>query len=170
MKYLDAYAVLVHTDSLSAIQNNALSKFLVKIPGLEKKSYGDIDLYVLGEKSVALSDGAFLIRNDGWEHVGYDAKRLSTFAEIPHEAHLTLVNTGAIPIPIILSFVIPPESHRDLALRLGTTNEIIGRRVGGRMMYPLSLASGEMKISIQNKNTNKLIIQDPRLIYEHTRF
>ncbi len=144
MRYLDAYAVLVHTDSLTSTQQRALSSLLTAIPDVTKKSFGDIDLYVLGEKSVALSDGAFLIRNDGWEHVGYDAKRSSVFAEVPTKATVTIINTNTYPIMVRLEYVLAPESSGELLAEQSFVIE-----------------PGERNITFTHIGDGKSIIQNP---------
>lgn len=144
MKYIDAYAVLVHTDSVTATQHQAIALLLDAIPDSTKKSFGDAELYIFGAKSVSKSDGVFLIRNYGFENIGYDAKRQSTFAEIPTEASLTIVNMNSFPVRVELLYVIAPES----------TGELVSEKV-------FEVKMGTQEVKFVHYGDGKSIIQNP---------
>lgn len=149
MNYIDAYAVLVHTDSLTSSQQRALFSLLDKIPDVTKQSFPDIGLYIFGEKSRALSDGVFLIRNDGWENVGYDPKKKSVFAEIPHEAHLTIINMNKYPVIVTLEYAVAPQSSGILQAE----NNFV-------------VKPGEYEVTFKHAGEGKTIIQNPKIRVE----
>lgn len=148
MEYLDAYTILVHTDSLSTLQNNALSNFLSRIPGLQKISYSDIDLYTLTQdKSLLESDGVLFIRGNGWENIGYDPKRNSTFGEISNSAYATIVNLNPYSLRIELQYKLAPKTQGEL-----------------QTQKTLIVEPGERNIVFTHTGPGKSIIQNPSLI------
>ncbi len=143
MKYMDAYAILVHTDSLSVTQKEAVASLLDINISFAKQSFGDTDLYVLNAQD-AKSDGVFLIRNTGFEHVGFDPKRQSVFAEIQNTATVTFVNTSKNSARVKIQYTVPPESQ-------------------GHIVLPDSfdIQPGETTVTLRNEGSGTAIIQNP---------
>ncbi|HLC49512.1 MAG TPA: hypothetical protein VJI96_03985 [Candidatus Andersenbacteria bacterium] len=146
MKYLDARAIIIHTDSLSSLQNAAIEGFFEKNSGFVKRSFEDAILYVLDTARGIQTDGVFLIRGKGWEHVGYDPKKQSVFGEISQEAKVTLVNINSYPVSIVLQYSLAPGSEGSLK----ATNELV-------------LQPGEREILFTHAGNGKSVIQNPVL-------
>ncbi len=145
MKYLNAYAVVVHTDSLSSVQKNAVANFLIALPAFSRQSFGDVDLYTLNPNAVS-SDGVFIARGKGWENVGYDPKRGSVFAEVPTEATLTIVNTNSYPVTVTLLYTMAPES----------TGDLLAEKV-------ITVDPGQREVKFTHTGDGKSIIQNPSI-------
>ena len=164
MQWLDAYAVIIHTDSLSKTQNDALSNLFEKSEGFTRELFGDADLYILNPDTAIKSDGVFLMRGDGWEHVGYDPKRSSVFAEIPGEASLILINITGKERAISLSFEQQGDASAPV-LRTGS-QEIPSRIEQGKIVYEVILHGMEINFVFTNTDSGNAIIQNPELRVE----
>lgn len=161
MQSLDAYAVIVHTDSLSKTQNDAIHELFAQSDGFTKQPFQDADLYILDSDAADTSDGVFLMRGDGWEHVGYDPKRSSVFAEIPSEASLVLVNITGEERAISLSF----EQQAGASAPVLSTGgqEIPSRTERGRIVYEAVLHEMETNVVFTNTDSGNAVIQNPEL-------
>lgn len=160
MKWLDAAAIIVHTDSLSPVQQQAISRFLTAIPALTKRSFGDADLYVLNPPKVS-SDGVFLTRGEGWENIGYDPKRDSVFAEIPKQASITVINTNIFPTPIRISFSVPPEGHANIQLRDAQGIHNFVQNESMKFTTVVFIGPGATELTLVNTGGDTAIIQNP---------
>ncbi len=143
MKYLNAYAVVVHTDSLSSVQKNAVANLFTTVPAFSRQSFGDVDVYTLNH-SEASSDGVFVIRDEGWEDVGYDPKRESVFAEVPTEATVTIMNINSYPVTVTLAYTMAPESMGELQAEKNITVD-----------------PGQREVKFRHVGNGKSIIQNP---------
>ncbi len=161
MAWLDAHAVIVHTDSLSNAQNDALRTLFAQSTGFTKESFGDADVYILNH-AAAGSDGVFLMRGDGWEHVGYDPKRDSVFGEIPSEAYLTIVNVGEDNTAVALLFDAPPSGSPLPVLRAGG-QDIPVRQENGKVVYEFLLYQKETNLMLINTGSKNTIVKNPLL-------
>jgi hypothetical protein len=163
MKYLDAQAIVVHTDSLSATQNTAIHNFLQKNPGFTEQPFDDALLYTLNHSKSSQTDGVFVVRGDGWENIGYDPKRQSVFGEIPEHASLSAVNVLDHPVSLRLSFTVPNNSPNSIAIRdeFGTVLQIA--QVGETVAYMTTVEPGVTQFSFSHIDTGKAIIQNPKL-------
>ncbi|HSX24379.1 MAG TPA: hypothetical protein VLG69_00205 [Candidatus Andersenbacteria bacterium] len=161
MQWLNTDAILVHTDSLSPTQVAAVENFLATIPILEKESFGDADLYIRNQNIKAKTDGVFLIRGDGFENVGYDPKRLSTFAEIRTQATISLINILQSAVQIDLSYTVPGESADSLILQDQNGNTIPRTNQTDRPHYKITLQPGQTNFTFINKDTDTAIMQNP---------
>lgn len=162
MKYLDAHAIIVHSDSLSAVQNTAITSLLERIPGYTKKSFGDALLYTFTTPSTS-SDGIFAVRGEGWENIGYDPKRESVFAEVPQKASLSIINVRNTPVSIKLSFLVSPDSSNGIAIRDESYNILQSTEAGSIFTYSLSLQPGVATFAFTPTGDTKAIIQNPQL-------
>ena len=156
MKYLDTYAVLVHTDSLTEKQHQGISSVLNATAGITKQSFSDADLYTLNPNTIS-SDGVFLSRGEGWENVGYDPKKNSVFAEVPNKATVIIYNMNTYPVTVTLEYALAPESTGEL-----TAEKIITVNPGKREVT--FMHAGEGKSIIQNPKFTAIPLQPtPRL-------
>ncbi len=146
MKYLNAYAIIVHTDSLSSLQNTALNDFLGKNTAFTKQSFGDALLYSFDPAKSPSTDGVFLVRGEGWENIGYDPKRTSVFAEIPHEATVRIINTKQYPVTVTLDYTLAPESEGELQAE-----------------KTIMVQPGEHEVVFKHLGAGKTIVQNPKM-------
>jgi hypothetical protein len=156
MNHLDARAILVHTDSLSDTQFRALDTFFSGMPSFSKTSFSDAQLYIF-DPARATSDGVFLIRGDGFEHVGYDPKRQSVFAQVPSVAHVRIVNTNDRPVSVHLTYPLAPESTSRVIVK-----DAQGREITGSIL----LSPGSTDVTFTVVGDTPAILQNPQLIYE----
>jgi len=101
-RYLDVRTVLVHVDSLSTVQMQAVTTFFEGTLGVAPVVIDDVLVYELDP--LPSGDGVFATRDAGWEHVGYDPARNSVFAEVSVEARLRLYNIRADVLPVTLQW------------------------------------------------------------------
>ncbi|MEO6077668.1 MAG: hypothetical protein ABIP54_02685 [Candidatus Andersenbacteria bacterium] len=153
MAYLNTDAILIHTDSISDNQKNAVEGFLDSMPAFTKQSFGDADVYTL-QKNSSKTDGVFLIRGDGFENVGYDPKRLSTFAEVPHKATVEVVNMNNSLVTIKLEFSLAQESQGELTMMYD--NSLVVNKA-------LVLHPGVITVTLEHNGSGKAILQNPAL-------
>lgn len=163
MKWLDIHAILIHTDSISASQKGVLESFLESMKVFSKTSYGDADLYTLKPDASYKTDGVLLVRGDGFEHIGYDPKRKSTFAEIPTSAAITLINVTQNSLPIELSLVVPNESPSDVAIQDTTGTTLNKIDTGTERIFSMQLKPGETILRILSMGQDRAILQNPVL-------
>ncbi len=156
MTWLDASAILLHTDSISPSQKNAVERFLDDQNIFSKTSFGDADVYIRNTHTSRNTDGVFLVRGDGFENVGYDPKRLATFAEVPREATVTLVNITNKPVRVELSYSTPSESQDSLILR-DNHGDILDKA-------NITVQPGQMNVIFKNTGNAKAIIANPVMI------
>ncbi len=114
MKYLNTYAIIIHTDSLSDVQNTAVREFLERDTGFVSTSYEDAVLVTLDPQNTSRTDGVFLVRKNGWEHVCRDKQVNSVFAEVSSHASVSVINTNSYPVAIELQYELTPESQGEL--------------------------------------------------------
>ncbi|MCE9642711.1 MAG: hypothetical protein K8Q97_00140 [Candidatus Andersenbacteria bacterium] len=153
MTWLDTSAILLHTDSISSTQKNAVEKFLDDQNIFSKTSFGDADVYIRNTNMQTKADGVFLIRGDGFENVGYDPKRLATFAEIPNAATAILVNVSKKPVHVELSYTVPDESQDSLILQDEHGNMLDKKNI---IVQP-----GQLSVVFKNTGNTKAIIANP---------
>ncbi|MEK7500387.1 MAG: hypothetical protein AAB649_07355, partial [Patescibacteria group bacterium] len=163
MKYLDTRAIIIHTDSLSVLQNSAVMEFLEKDSLFTKQSYEDALLYTLSNTEKRSTDGVFLIRGDGWENIGYDPKRNSVFGEIPEQAFFTIVNTRDTETDMTLLFKIPENSPSGIVIRDNAGSVLQTHGLGEDVLFRVTAAPGETQLSFSHSDTGKVILQNPAL-------
>lgn len=153
MKWLDTSSILVHTDSLSQVQKDALDHFLSTQKIFTKHAFSDANVYVRNPEIQSRTDGVFLIRGDGFENIGYDPKRLATFAEIPNIATVILVNVLQRPVSVELSYSVPIESTDSIVVQDSKGNVLDRKKI---IIQP-----GQTSILFKNTASKKAIIQNP---------
>ncbi len=163
MKYLDAHAIIVHTDSLSSVQNNAIATFLAKNPGFTKQSFGDALLYTLDTSKSSHTDGVFMGRGEGWENIGYDPKRDSVFGEIPQSASVSIVNILDHPVSTRLSFSVPDNSPSGIAIHNEFGTVLQTANTGTTATFNTTVQPGVTILSFSPTDAGKGIIQNPKL-------
>lgn len=98
LSWFDVSAIVLHPDSLSALQLATLRRFLETTFGFTPQEHGDILLYSPGSiVNPPQTDGLFLIRGAGWEGVSFDKEKNQTFAAVAGKATVTIVNISEIP-------------------------------------------------------------------------
>lgn len=166
VQWLSIGAVLVHPDSLSKVQLNAVTNFLENDIGLLRTSYDDIYVYKTHNLiKPILSDGLFLIRKEGWTNIGYDPKRGSVFGEVLEQADLTLVNVRDAATDVEITFRVPKESEGSLSMSLDSKQiAVFDNQREKSIAIVTSIPPGEHQLRIQNTGMEKLIIQDPSIV------
>ncbi len=107
------------------------------------------------------TDGVFLVRGDGFENIGYDPKRLSTFAEVPSKATITLVNINHSPAQVRLSYEIPGESQDSLIIQDQQGNAIARNPQQQNPSYSITIQPGTTNFTFVNTGSKTAIIQNP---------
>lgn len=153
MMWLRIPAILVHRDSVSTFQLDAIDHFLHDQAKLERHDFNDVEVYT--KPNDLIGDGVFLIRGDGWEHIGYDAKRGAVFAEVPDRATVTLVNGTGSQKTVDLMFDVAPESPATLAVV--SSNAVLS------LDHRLVIPPGETQVSFIRSGEGKAIIMNPHL-------
>lgn len=161
VKWYDIAAIIIHPDSLSAFQATVLRNFLEGNVGATVIQEDDLVIYPLAALKQK-GDGFFAMRGEGWENVGLDKQRNSTFAEIPRRATMTLFNTTAAPILRKITFTYPPESHTGLIANYqGKTVEV--KTTDRAASFEVTVAPGMSQLDFINGVPDKAIIQNPTL-------
>lgn len=161
--WIDASGAIVHADSLTDVQMEAIVEILEGELGLSPESFDDALLYRFDNANFELTDGVFLSRDGRFENVGYDPERDSTFAEVSSEATVSLYNVKDNPLLVELSFLIPEESGGAAFLRKGDERIAEVIKGSGRARIQLSIDPGKTDIDFVNQLTETFIIQDPLL-------
>lgn len=159
--WMDASAIIVHVDSLSALQVSVIQSFLHD-EGFISERHDDVLLFT--QSTPPVSDGVFLSRDGRWEHVGFDPARDSVFAELPSEATTTLYNVTDQVQQAELTFTIPPEGHGNISVRHGET--LVGDITAGPgedATITIAIPPGAMELTWMNRLPSKAIIQNPQL-------
>lgn len=162
MTYLDAHAVIVHTDSLSEVQNKAIEDFFNASPTFTSKSFGDVTLYTavsLPEENH--TDGIVIARHEGWENIGYDPKKQSVFGEVPVNAGIDIINVLNEPREVTLTFVVPQDSPDDVAVKDTNGVELLRAKKGEGNSFTVLVNPGITSVTFSSVGEGKAIIQDP---------
>ncbi len=164
LQWLGVGGVVIHKDSLSDLQTASLERFLVEDVGLSAEFFDDVTLYSGDLREVGArqgSDGVFLMRDSGWENVGFDADRGHTFAEVVDRARVTVVNVNTDPVVVTLRFDVPAESEgRAVVTEAG---EFVGQVESTSVIIERTLTPGEHEFLFEVTSDEKVIIQDPVL-------
>ena len=168
LRYLDVGAIVVHKDSLSALQFSALDTFLKQALNIEPTQYADVVLYTVDRNNEIITDGVFLMRDGAWQGVGFDPERNSIFAEVSTEATVTVVNTGEERKKVVLQFATAPESQGSGRVMVG--DELITMISPNTNQYEISIdpLPGEHTISFIADSSEKIILQNPQLTVRQT--
>ncbi len=108
LRWLGVGAVIVNTDSLSALQRETLQNFLEKKLDWKAESFGDVLVYPVpaGAPTAGGGDGIIIRRGEGWETVTYDQEKNLTLAAYRGRADVVLINTGTQPQWVVLSYTL----------------------------------------------------------------
>ncbi len=163
LHYLDAAAIVIHTDSLTELQTSSLRAFLEKEMGLAGRQVDDVVFYPLKAGFEKNTDGIFLMRDASWAGVGYDENRNSYFAEVDGQASITIVNTRDTAATVRLSFIVPAQSTGEgdimyngkSLLRIPSGEQSIG--------VEIDISPGQNEVLFTAATDNKLILQNPLL-------
>ena len=165
-RFFDLSAVVIHKDSVSLIQNTALSRFLEEDVHLIPQDFGDVVVYPidLDSLNVFASDGVFLMRDGNWSNVGFDPLRSSVFAEINDTASITVVNTNTESVSTQFSLSIPPESPSGILIT-DQNDEVIASfaKDTANVSFTLDLDPGSTALFFRKMEGQKTIIQNPSM-------
>lgn len=123
MRYLDASAVVVWMDSLSAHQRGAVQSFLQTTLRWHPESFGEAVLY---RAEFSRGDGVFLTRGREWVDIEIDAARGVVLAEVPRVARVRLYNVGSQAREVRLEFLVDRGSVRvaDTVIHAGERGQV----------------------------------------------
>lgn len=153
MSWLDADSIIVHNDSLSVLQNEAIQKVLNNERFFSHTSYGDATLYI--RKPDAYGDGVLLVRDDSWENIGFDENRGAVFAEVPGSAAVDIINTSGVNQTIHLQYDVAPESPDSIYM-----SDDSGTIEAGQAIV---LPPGIHAITFNTRNGGRGILMNPKL-------
>lgn len=161
MTYFDVGAIIIHTDSVSALQLSSMRSFLEEDMRLVPTTVDDALLYVVDLPTLPVAgDGVFLTRDGRWSGVGYDPKRESVFAEIETEASVTLVNVGDEEKEVVLTATVFSDSLGQLVVKDESGVVISQATKGETMAIPLTVLKGKHPFSFMASG-GKVVIQNP---------
>lgn len=164
LKFFDVGEIIVHLDSLTALEISAIRGFLEEDVGLIPKAIPDAVLYEVPATYAGKHDGVFLMRDKRWKAVGLDVKRGHVYGEVEPSAAVTLVNVTSTPVPMRIKLFVAPESPS--SLRLTRAGSVIGEiKPGGVGVYPIGALPGSTTIDFEAIGDGKAIVQDPQLLY-----
>lgn len=146
-------AILVHPDSLDALQQATVKNFLEKELRLTGIHYDDTILYPVDSSRLPTSDGVMLHRDAGWSNVGYDAKRNSYFAEVGQRATVTINNLNQTARAITLFFERLPDNPSELTIRVN------GQPQSGTFTVP----PGETVVEFSTTSPRPVILKNPTM-------
>jgi hypothetical protein len=153
LRWLDVEMMVVHFDSLSDRQREAVDYLMVDKMGWSKNEYDDAVLYSL--KEPVKGDSVFMARDSGWENVGYDPEEDCVFAEVPNEATLTIYNVDQARKRILLDW----QAVQGEILIGGDSQA--GTAFGDRRVLEVVVAPGKTTLPVKNSGLKKAIIKDP---------
>lgn len=157
LEWIDAAGIIIHTDSISALQRATLLRFLDMQPNLSGFVYDDVVLYVPNNVSTQ-SDGVFLVRDSRWQLVGYDPERAATFGEIPDETAVTLINVTPEARRVTLITPLAPESQSGV--------EMTGESGPIASGVPFTLPPGAHTVTMRATSDAKAVLINPRLVVQ----
>lgn len=121
LRWLGVAAIIVHADSLTSLQLEAIKNLLERKLGWLAKPFGDVTVYVV--PAAAGSDGIVIRRGEGWETVTYDRAKKLTLAAYRGRAEVVLINTTTRAKQVVLSYNAVRESEHALLKRQSVTVE-----------------------------------------------
>lgn len=112
--WLNVRQLVVHQDSLSTKQRNAVIHLLEEKAGLKRKVVEDSWLYEID--SDKHSDGVFIARDDGWQKVAFNKEKNEVSAIIENKAGLTIYNANKEDLIVQLTWTISEEDNTKLEI------------------------------------------------------
>lgn len=158
-RWLQVGLVIVHPDSLSAGQREALVEFIEETCHLKREVVGDAWLYDLGQ--LPDGDGVFVARDDGWGEVNLDSETKQMVAGIQKKAGLTIYNFNDRPANIQFRWQIVPEDKDNLRIVGMPDNEIEWDETKNLQIIDMSVPTGRTDIQIENSGAETIIVRDP---------
>lgn len=102
LRWLGVAALIVHTDSLTSLQTDALRNLLERKLGWTAEPFEDVMVYPV--PAATKGDGVVIRRGEGWEAVTYDREKNLTLAAYRGRAEVVLINTDTQPKRVVLSY------------------------------------------------------------------
>jgi hypothetical protein len=161
LQYFDVGGIVIHTDSVSPLQLEAMRTFLEQGMGFTPHIYKDEVAYFFDPASLPVSsDGVFIMRDGNWQNVGFDPKRASVFAEIPKTATITIVNTSSQAKTVTLHASVAAESKADVTVATSGA-QAITKPAGQALDVTLPVNPGNTVVIFTANNGQTGIIQNP---------
>jgi hypothetical protein len=154
LRQLDVAGIVIHKNSLSALQVAALRNFLEKKVGLTPTEYPDEIFYAAHAGTVA-HDGIFLVRGDGWGAVTRDVARSRLYAPIPQTATITIFNTSSQEAKVSLSAQLEGESAVHVVSADTSVDMTSGKPV------ELTIPPGQTMIRFMNQHSLPAVLINP---------
>ncbi len=164
LRFFDVGAIIIHTDSVSALQLSSLRGFLEEDMHFTPMVVEDAIAYTFNPSHISVaSDGVFLTR-DKWTGVGFDPARQSVFAEVETEATLTTINVTNAAKQAEFAFTIFP--FPDSAGRLVVKDEqgvvVAEGVIGDSMRFTVPALPGAHTFTFMAVG-GKVVVQNPSL-------
>lgn len=167
LKYFKVGTILLHTDSLGILQTSALRSFLEQDMGFQPHVYQDDIAYFFDPNKIGVpADGVFIMRDSAFEHVGFDPKRNSVFAEIPTKATITIVNVNNVPKKVTLVISVPQESPASLVVSDGAQADVT-TQANSQTTFTVTVPTGQSRVTFSPYGNGYAIIQNPQFIVEN---
>jgi hypothetical protein len=158
-RWLDVRQILVHPDSLSDLQKEAVIIFLERTSGLKREVVDDVWLYDISQLPVG--DGVFVVRDDGWGEVGREPNSNEVVAGIKDTALLTIYNINDRPVRVQLGWKVG-WTEADLLQIEGRVNMAVNwNEEKGVQTLDIVAQPGQNKIIFKNSRPQAVIIREP---------
>src|SRR3989338_7164489 len=158
-RWLDVRQILVHPDSLSDLQKEAVINFLERTSGLKREVVDDVWLYDISQ--LPAGDGVFVARGNGWGGVGRETNRNEVEAGIKDVDTLMIYNINEGPAHVQLGWKMG-QTEADLLQIEGQVNMAVNwnEKIGGQTLDIVALP-GQNKILFRNSRSQAVIIREP---------
>lgn len=160
-RWLEVEQMIVHPDSLSGLQKDAVINFLEQVSGLKREVVDDVWLYDVNQ--LPAGDGIFIVRDDNWGEVGMDPDSEEVVAGIKNEASLTVYNGNDRQAQVQISWKIDVSETKLLQIE-GIENVASGwNEEIGRQIIDIVAEPGKNKIVFKNNGAKAVIIREPKM-------
>jgi hypothetical protein len=161
LQYFDVGGIVIHEDSVSPLQLEAMRTFLEQGMGFAPHIYKDEVAYFFNPAALPVSsDGVFIMRDGNWQNVGFDPKRNSVFAEIPKNATITIVNISKREKIVTLHTTVAAESKTSVSIGAPGI-DATKNQPGEPMTFTLPVVPGNTVVTFTANGIESGIIQNP---------
>ncbi len=154
-------AIIVHQNSLSSSELNAVTHFAEKTLSLSPQIISDSILYRLPDQSI--SDGVFLGRDSNWQNVFYDHTHNAYHAEINDQANLFIYNTVGRQQTVRLRWNTPTTEQPNLSFSTDAEYHADWHETQHTMMLDITTRPGITTVTIKNQSSAPAVFDQPAM-------
>ena len=158
-KWLNAQQIIVHQDSLSNKQRDAVIDLLEKRAGLKRTEVEDTWLYEVTDNNQG--DGVFIARDDGWKKVALNEEKNEVSAEIESKAGFTIYNVNKEASVVRLIWAAGEEDNNSLDISTDTKVIEDSGMVDGVRTVTILVEPGKTAVDFVNNKDGVLKIFEP---------